>query len=446
MATVYDKALKRKDAADMASAKKGKKGRTEKDPMEQEKAGIGKIVQLMSNDANRIGKTVSGAYLIYGAPFEIVFACTFLYQILGWSAFARFSVVVIAMPVNHFLSKRSVVLSRGLMLARDKRMDALNELILGIKFIKVNFISLTDREEGVEIRFVWQLAPTMVAVVSFFCYVALGNELTVSVAFTSIALFNMVKSPLNVIPQWIVSIMQAGVSLGRIAAFLSEDEVPEVVSSLKSAPQPRTNPEKQMQIINGSFVWNSSQTQSAEGLHILARVDPNDNILFGTPYDEERYELVLECCALKPDLDIFEDGDMTEIGARGVSLSGGQKARVALARAVYAQTKRVLLDDPLAAVDSHTARLLIDNLFMGPLLADRTVILVTHHVELMLPCAHYLIRMYGGRIDMHGTVSDLRDRESLDYVVLDPDVDSDVDWSPSAQDTIDDDRNTIDSA
>ena len=49
---------------------------------------------------------------------------------------------------------------------------------------------------------------------------------------------------------------------------------------------------------------------------------------FGTPYDEERYELVLECCALKPDLEIFEDGDLTEIGARGVSLSGGQKARV----------------------------------------------------------------------------------------------------------------------
>lgn len=53
-----------------------------------------------------------------------------------------------------------------------------------------------------------------------------------------------------------------------------------------------------------------------------------ENILFGTPYDEERYELVLECCALKPDLEIFEDGDLTEIGARGVSLSGGQKARV----------------------------------------------------------------------------------------------------------------------
>lgn len=75
-----------------------------------------------------------------------------------------------------------------------------------------------------------------------------------------------------------------------------------------------------------------------------------DNILFGYPYDEQRYNDTIECCALRTDLDMFEDGDDTEIGARGVSLSGGQKARVALARAVYARTKYVLLDDPLSAV------------------------------------------------------------------------------------------------
>ena len=78
-----------------------------------------------------------------------------------------------------------------------------------------------------------------------------------------------------------------------------------------------------------------------------------ENILFGSPYDSERYNSVLECCALLPDLDILEDGDETEIGARGVNLSGGQKARVALARAAYARTKYVLLDDPLSAVVSR---------------------------------------------------------------------------------------------
>ena len=76
------------------------------------------------------------------------------------------------------------------------------------------------------------------------------------------------------------------------------------------------------------------------------------NILFGSPYDPSRYAAVLDACALRPDLRILEDGDETEIGARGVSLSGGQKARVALARAVYAWAKFVLLDDPLSAVVS----------------------------------------------------------------------------------------------
>jgi ABC-type transport system involved in cytochrome bd biosynthesis fused ATPase/permease subunit len=88
----------------------------------------------------------------------------------------------------------------------------------------------------------------------------------------------------------------------------------------------------------------------------LEHLTIKDNILFGSPYEEERYNEVIRCCALQPDLDVLEDGDQTEIGARGVSLSGGQKARVALARAVYARTKHVLLDDPLSAVVSRLDR------------------------------------------------------------------------------------------
>ncbi|KAI0634381.1 hypothetical protein C8Q77DRAFT_1056057 [Trametes polyzona] len=146
-----------------------------------------------------------------------------------------------------------------------------------------------------------------------------------------------------------------------------------------------------------------------------------ENILFGYPWDEERYNAVVECCALKPDLAIFEDGDLTEIGARGISLSGGQKARVALARAIYVPTKYVLLDDPLSAVDSHTARFLYEKLFRGPLLANRTVILVTHHVELMLPGADYLVRMADGRIEAQGFVSELRASGQLgDFANADP--------------------------
>ena len=87
----------------------------------------------------------------------------------------------------------------------------------------------------------------------------------------------------------------------------------------------------------------------------LEHLSIRDNILFGEPFDSERYWDVIESCALRADLDILEDGDYTEIGERGISLSGGQKARVALARAVYSPSKVVLLDDPLSAVVSPTS-------------------------------------------------------------------------------------------
>ncbi|PVF92981.1 hypothetical protein CPB86DRAFT_768539 [Serendipita vermifera] len=158
------------------------------------------------------------------------------------------------------------------------------------------------------------------------------------------------------------------------------------------------------------YISYASQTPWLEHLTI------KQNILFGSEYDEKRYRDVVECCALKPDLEMLEDGDETEIGERGVSLSGGQKARVALARAIYAPTKYVLLDDPLSAVDSHTARFLFDKLFRGPLLANRTVILVTHHLELVLPGATYVVRMLDGRIDTQGSVSELRSRGILQEI------------------------------
>ena len=83
----------------------------------------------------------------------------------------------------------------------------------------------------------------------------------------------------------------------------------------------------------------------------LQNASIRDNILFGLPCIEKRYKETLKACALDKDLSILEDGDMTEIGEKGITLSGGQKARVALARAVYSRAKNVLMDDVLSAVD-----------------------------------------------------------------------------------------------
>lgn len=124
-----------------------------------------------------------------------------------------------------------------------------------------------------------------------------------------------------------------------------------------------------------------------------------ENILFGLEYNARRYRAVIFACGLKPDLKIFKDGDRTEIGEGGTNLSGGQKARISLARAVYSHAGTILIDDCLSALDSHTTKHICEKLFDGGndgLLGGRTTILVTHHVRLMAPrCSKVLVLQEG---------------------------------------------------
>ncbi|KZV99859.1 hypothetical protein EXIGLDRAFT_668146 [Exidia glandulosa HHB12029] len=142
-----------------------------------------------------------------------------------------------------------------------------------------------------------------------------------------------------------------------------------------------------------------------------------ENIVFGSPFDRERYDAVLNACVLIQDINQFEDGDATEIGDKGIVLSGGQKARVALARAVYARTRTVILDEVLSAVDTHTASELIETCFRGPLMRGRTIVLVTHHFATILPIAAWVIKMDNGRIAAQGTVDKLRASGDLAAIV-----------------------------
>ncbi|KAJ1797263.1 hypothetical protein LPJ59_003251, partial [Coemansia sp. RSA 2399] len=140
-----------------------------------------------------------------------------------------------------------------------------------------------------------------------------------------------------------------------------------------------------------------------------------ENILFGEPYDGERYEEVLRACALKPDLRILPAGDTTEIGERGITLSGGQKQRVALARAVYSNRRILLIDDCLSAVDSHTGKHILMECLLSKtkLMQGRTRILVTHHIAMCLPYAQYMVMMHEGRITLKGSPAELQNQSAL---------------------------------
>ncbi|OZJ06265.1 hypothetical protein BZG36_00792 [Bifiguratus adelaidae] len=155
-----------------------------------------------------------------------------------------------------------------------------------------------------------------------------------------------------------------------------------------------------------------------------------DNITFGTPFDAVRYHAVLEACALVRDLEILEDGDETEIGEKGITLSGGQKQRVSLARAVYSRAGVIILDDVLSAVDAHTAKHIYQKCLMGPLMANRTRILVTHHVRMCVTGANYLVNIREGRVQHVGKVADLRERSILKEVVEEEEKDRKEDEEP----------------
>ncbi|KAJ6470738.1 hypothetical protein C8R47DRAFT_1298099 [Mycena vitilis] len=132
-----------------------------------------------------------------------------------------------------------------------------------------------------------------------------------------------------------------------------------------------------------------------------------DNILFGSEYDEERYKKVIYQCALERDLELFEAGDQSEVGEKGLTLSGGQKARCTLARAIYSRADILLLDDVLAALDVHTSKWIVEKCFSGDLVKGRTVILVTHNVALCAPIADFTISIgLNGRILSQGTVAE----------------------------------------
>ncbi|WVQ68434.1 uncharacterized protein L199_006642 [Kwoniella botswanensis] len=134
-----------------------------------------------------------------------------------------------------------------------------------------------------------------------------------------------------------------------------------------------------------------------------------ENILFGQPWDEERYWAAVRDACLEPDLELLEDGDGTEIGEKGINLSGGQKQRVNIARAIYFNADIIALDDPLSALDAGVGKALFFNAIIGAL-NNKTRILVTHALH-FLPYVDNIIMMEDGHIGEMGTYNELKGRD-----------------------------------
>lgn len=306
-------------------------------------------------------------------------------------------------------------------------------------------------------------------VVAFLAYtVASGKPLTVDVAFPAMDLFDMLQTSLSEIPNLVKTLMNSRISMRRLESFMlepdKEDEDWEAWDETRNQDGPPGKLE--MSMTNASFSWPQSPKQVLKDISfscgsgltmicgkvgigksallqsILGELDQNggektvpaemigycaqtpwlesmsirDNILFSAGYDSTRYEQVIDACCLRDDFSLFRSKDLTLIGENGVGLSGGQKARVALARAVYSRARILLLDDPIAALDHHTATSILQNLFAdknSALTAGRMVIFVTHRVDIVKPYAYQVLEVGdGGQVQTFG-MEELENNERL---------------------------------
>ncbi|XP_043757805.1 ATP-binding cassette sub-family C member 8 isoform X4 [Cervus elaphus] len=193
----------------------------------------------------------------------------------------------------------------------------------------------------------------------------------------------------------------------------------------------------EMQKLSGAVFWNSSLPDSETGEDPsperetaadadvrkrgpvayasqkpwLLNATVEENITFESPFNKQRYKMVIEACSLQPDIDILPHGDQTQIGERGINLSGGQRQRISVARALYQHTNVVFLDDPFSALDVHLSDHLMQAGILELLRDDkRTVVLVTHKLQ-YLPHADWIIAMKDGTIQREGTLKDFQRSE-----------------------------------
>ncbi|PYI34478.1 ABC transporter family protein [Aspergillus indologenus CBS 114.80] len=413
-------------------------------------------MNLVAVDAKRVADFSALGFMLCDAPLRIIIAAISIGRLLGGRSLAAGAVVFLLVTAGnvHAVYKYAGT-QKDLLKSRDKKMATIIEVLQGIRQVKMS--ALEDKWEGCinglrdkELESQWQVyiwellmfvtynvAPVLVSAACLGTYAIFHEGMPASIAFTSISLLGALTTPLAVLPQILLSATSAQVSLRRIERFLcSPDQCHQVQPAegvvLDQATLSWTNrrlrgafklddltllfPSGALSVVTGpsgsgkslilAAILNECQFLSGQlrrpqsSAIAFVSQEPcirsgtvRDNILFGSSFDQDRYQSVVSACALDRDLELMDMKDKTEMGPQGSNLSGGQLWRVSLARALYSGAEILVLDDIFSSIDAQTAQHLYEHALMGSLAQGRTRILATYHLELCLPGADYVVAL-----------------------------------------------------
>ncbi|KAL3476869.1 integral peroxisomal membrane peroxin-domain-containing protein [Aspergillus californicus] len=461
-------------------------------PKQKPKAPVtmGKIFNLLRGDVYEVAQRFWEVDSLISKPLGLVIAIALVWKVLGPSCFLGVLVIVVAQSINALITRTLLRWERVRRVATDTRLQVSSQFVEALRHLRWygwqnHWLRQVMESRNAELRLrvitrIWSLAIMFVnvlasglfPVVALYAYTLLaGHPLGIEIIFPALQLFTMLESRLRDIPNLITVLINASIAMERIEDFMAEPdkETRAIASSLDFAP---------LQLESCSFSWpgkasnvlsdinlsisqgltvvygkvGAGKTALLQGL--LGEMDKTegtsyisnemmgycaqtpwlqsmsirDNILFSYPYDEQRYKRVLDACALLPDLLNFKHGDLSFVGENGIGLSGGQKARVALARAAYSTARVLLLDDPLSALDHNTAESVVRKCLTGPLMDGRVIVLVTHRIHLVRHLADQIVHVQEGRVVVEGKAS-----AALDAAANDTPQESDAETADEAE-------------
>ncbi|XP_040004307.1 multidrug resistance-associated protein 4-like isoform X3 [Xiphias gladius] len=445
------------------------------------KTTTGQIVNLLSNDVNKFDEVTLYLHFLWIGPLQAATVILLLMYAIGPSCLAGMAVFFILMPIQTMFGRLFSRLRAETAVLTDERIRTMNEVISGIRVIKMYgwekpFAALVDEVRRMEISKIMKssylrglnmasffVASKIIIFITVCVYVLTGNKLSASRVFMAVSLYGAVRLTITLFfPFAVEKVSETHVSIRRIKNFLLLDEVapqhlglpgaekkdcmvkiqdlicywdkmleaptlqnvsftvrPKQLlavigpvgagkSSLLSAILGELSQEGGVVKVKGELTYTSQQPWILPGTI-------RSNILFGKELNPQKYDRVLRACALKRDMDLLPGGDLAMVGDRGANLSGGQKARVSLARAVYQDADIYLLDDPLSAVDAEVGRHLFEECICG-LLRKKPRILVTHQLQ-YLKAADQIVVLKEGQMVARGTYSELQG-SGLDFTLL----------------------------